>query len=46
MLDVAAGTRFPKGYLIIRGRYSPNQICSVDETAILEEDEKIPPHAK
>ena len=30
VLDVAAATRFPKGHLIIRGRYSPKQICNVD----------------
>lgn len=45
VLDVAAGTRFPTEHLIIRGRYSPKQICSVDETRLVwKRDEKMPPH--
>jgi hypothetical protein len=31
VLVLAAGTRFPTEHLIIRGRYSPKQMCSVDE---------------
>jgi len=47
VLDVAAGTKFPTEHLIVSGRYSPKQICIVDEIRLLwKRMGSLPVHSK